>query len=71
MKEKIGFLSVGIAILILLAGTSPAIGSIDTKQIEVNQTPMEEIPDDMKDLLERYEDCLDKYSPNENPEYFY
>lgn len=43
MKKKIGFLSVGIAILILLAGASPVIGSIDIKQIEENQNIIVEV----------------------------
>ena len=43
MKKKIGFLSVGIAILILLAGVSPVIGSIDTKQIEENHNIIVEV----------------------------
>jgi hypothetical protein len=43
MKKKTSFLSVGISILILLAGASPVIGSIDTKQIEINQNIIVEV----------------------------
>ena len=43
MKKKICFLSVGIAILILLAGASPVIGSIDTKHLKENQNIIVEV----------------------------
>jgi hypothetical protein len=43
MKKIIGILSVGIAIIILLAGTSPVIGSLDKKQIEENQKIIVEV----------------------------
>ena len=43
MKKKIGFLSVCIVVVILLAGTSPVIGSLDKKQIEENQKIIVEV----------------------------
>ncbi len=43
MKKKIGFLSVCIAVVILLAGTSPVVGSLDKKQLEENQKIIVEV----------------------------
>ncbi len=43
MKKKIGFLSIGIAILFLLAGASPVIGSIDIREVEENQNIIVEV----------------------------
>jgi hypothetical protein len=43
MKKRICFLSIGVAILILLAGTSPVFGSIDIETLEENQNIIVEV----------------------------
>ncbi|UCD13566.1 MAG: hypothetical protein JSW60_08415 [Thermoplasmatales archaeon] len=43
MKRKIGFLSISIALIIILAGLSPVAGSIDIEEIKNNENIVVEI----------------------------
>jgi len=43
MKRKIGFLSISIALIIILAGLSPVVGSIDIEEIKNNENIIVEV----------------------------